>query len=123
MSAAVVRLPTSARRQVKQPQNKAARAAKAALREQQCRAFPYRNHTMREADKIAAAIHPMTPERWLLVSIIKVIDADAFAKIAEAGVVGHGVMGGLIQLAKGNFGLQMDIMAALEQRKAQGGAA
>ncbi len=115
MSADVVKLPTAARRQVQQPQNKLARAAKAQLREQQGRAFPYRHSTMREADKIAAAIHPMTPERWLLLSIVKVMDTEAFAKIAIMGHVGHPTINALIRFAKGSFGLQIDVMAALEQ--------
>lgn len=115
---AVVKLPTAARRMVQQPQNREARAAKLALREQQCRTFPYRNHTMREADRIADAIHPMTPERWTLVALISVLEADAFEKIAKMGHLGHATIRGLFQLAKGSFGLQMDIMAALEQRTA-----
>lgn len=117
---AIVKLPTAARRQVQQPQNKDARAAKLALREQQCRTFPYRNHTMREADQIADAIHPMTPERWTLVAIISVLEPEAFDKIAKMGHLGHTTIRGLFQLAKGSFGLQMDIMSALEQRGASG---
>lgn len=113
---AVVKLPSAARRQIQQPQNKEARAAKLALREQQCRTFPYRNHTMREADLIADAIYPMTPERWTLVALISVLEADAFEKIAKMGHLGHATIRGLFQLAKGSFGLQMDIMSALELR-------
>lgn len=113
---AVVKLPSAARRQVQQRQNKEARAARLALREQQCRTFPYRNHTMREADQIADAIHPMTAERWTLVALISVLEPDAFEKIAKMGHLGHATIRGLFQLAKGSFGLQMDIMSALELR-------
>lgn len=81
---------------------------------------------MREADQIADAIHPMTAERWTLVALISVLEADAFEKIAKMGHLGHATIRGLFQLAKGSFGLQMDIMAALEQRtagQAKGGEA
>ncbi len=55
MSAAVVKLPTAARRMVQQPHNKGSRAAGAALREQQGITFDFRSPTEREAEKTAKA--------------------------------------------------------------------
>lgn len=115
MSAAVVKLPTAARRQVRQPQNKEGRAAKAALREQQPIAFDYRHHTRREADALAEAIHPMTPERWLLLAMLHTMPADQFEKLVAFGAHGHPAIRGLMKLAKGCVGLNMDVMNALER--------
>ena len=63
MSASVVKLPTAARRQVKQPCNKWSREAKKAMRDAQPVDFDFKFPTVREAEKIAKAIHPMTPPR------------------------------------------------------------
>ena len=115
MSAAVVKLPTAARRMVQQPQNKEGRAAKAALRDRQGMAFDYRHPHRREADVIAAAIQPMTPERWLLLAMLHVMPADAFEKLSAFGVHGHPAVMGLMKLAKGGVGLNMDVMNALER--------
>lgn len=115
MSAAVVKLPTAARRMVQQPQNKEGRAARAALREQQGIAFDFRFPTEREAEKIARAIHPMTPERWLLLAMLHVMPAEQFQKLAAFGVHGHSAVQGLMKLAKGGVGINMDVMSALER--------
>lgn len=114
MSAAVVRLPTAARRQVQQPQNKLARAAKAALRERQGRKFPYAHASMREAQAIAKAIHPMTPDRWLIVSILKVLDDDQRARLAPAAEHSPTVAG-LFTLSRCNFELMHDVTVALRE--------
>lgn len=114
MSAAVVKLPTAARRMVRQPQNKEGRAARAALREQQVIAFDYRFPTQREADAIAEAIYPMTPERWLLLGMLHIMPADTFEKLAAFGVHGHPAIRGMMKLAKGGVGLNLDVMNALE---------
>lgn len=115
MSGTVVKLPTAARRQVRQPQNKEGRAAKAALRDRQGIAFNYRFPTMREAEGVAAAIHPMTPERWLLLGMLHIMPADAFEKLAAFGVHGHPAIRGMMKLAKGGAGLNLDVMNALER--------
>ena len=114
MSAAVVKLPSAARRQVQQPQNKEGRAARASFRQQQAVAFDYRHHTRREADAIAEAIHPMTAERWLLLAMLHVMPADTFDRLAAFGVHGHPAIRGLMKLAKGGAGLNLDVMTALE---------
>lgn len=115
MSAAVVKLPTAARRMVRQPQNKEGRAARAALREQQGVAFDYRHHHQREAEVIAKALHPMTPERWLLLAMLHAMPADQFAKLIAFGTHGHPAIQGLMKLAKGGVGLNLDVMNALER--------
>ena len=115
MSAAVVKLPSAARRQVQQPQNKEGRAARAALRDRQGMAFDYRHPHRREADVIAEAIRPMTPERWLLLAMLHVMPAEQFEKLAAFGVHGHAAIRGLMQIAKGGVGLNMDVMNALER--------
>jgi hypothetical protein len=111
VSAAVIRLPTAARRMVQQPQNKEGRAAKAALRERQGVGFDYRHPHSREADEIARAIQPMTPERWLLL----VMPQEQFAKLVAFGAGGHPAIRGLMKLAKGGVGLNIDVMTALER--------
>ncbi|MFC3786702.1 hypothetical protein GGR90_002750 [Sphingopyxis italica] len=115
MSAAVVKLPTAARRMVRQPMNKEGRASRAALREQQGIAFDYRFPTEREAEGIASAIHPMTPERWLLLAMLHVMPAEQFEKLTAFGVHGNPAIRGLLQMAKGGVGLNMDVMNALER--------
>lgn len=115
MSAAVVKLPTAAHRQVRQPQNREGRAARAALRERQPIAFDFQSPTVREAKGIAEAIHPMTPERWLLLAILHVMPADTFEKLAAFGVHGHPAIRGLMKLAKGGADLNLDVMNALER--------
>ena len=112
---AVVKLPTAARRVVQQPQNKEGRAARAALREQQGVAFDYRHHHQREADGIAKALYPMTPERWLLLAMLHTMPADQFEKLVAFGTHGHPAIRGLMKLAKGNVGLNLDVMNALER--------
>lgn len=115
---AVVKLPNAAPRQVRQPQNRDACAAMLAIRAEQGAAFPFRFPSQRRADEIAEAIHPMTPERWLLLAMLHVMPADAFEKLARFGVHGHPAVMGLMKLAKEGVGLNMDVMNALEQRRA-----
>lgn len=115
MSAAVVKLPTAARRQVKQPCNKWSREAKQAMREAQPVRFNYCPPWRREADAIASAIHPMTPERWLLLGILHTMPAEAFEKMTAFGVHGHPTVRALMKLAKGGVGLNLDVMNALER--------
>jgi hypothetical protein len=115
VSAAVIRLPTAARRMVQQPQNKEGRAAKAALRERQGVGFDYRHPHSREADEIARAIQPMTPERWLLLAMLHVMPQEQFAKLVAFGAGGHPAIRGLMKLAKGGVGLNIDVMTALER--------
>lgn len=115
MSAAVVKLPTAASRQVRQPQNKEGRAARAALRERQGIAFDFRFPTEREAERIAEAIHPMTPERWLLLAMLHVMPAQQFEKLVGFGAHGSPTVQGLMTLAKGGVGLNLDVMNALER--------
>jgi hypothetical protein len=115
MNAAVVKLPTAAPRMVQQPQNKEGRAARAALRERQRIAFDYRHHHQREADEIAKALHPMTPERWLLLGMLHTMPAEAFEKMTAFGVHGHATVRALMMLAKGGVGLNLDVMNALER--------
>lgn len=115
MSAAVVKLPSAARRQVPQRWNKHTRAAANQLRDQHADAFDYRHHSRREADALAEAIHPMTPERWLLLAMLHVMPAEQFIELAAYGAVGHPAIRGLMKLAKGNVGLNLDVMNALER--------
>ncbi len=115
MSASVVKLPTAARRQVKQPCNKWSREAKKAMRDAQPVDFDFQFPTVREAERIAKAIHPMTPERWLLLGLLAVMPADQFARLAYFGAHGNPTILALLKLAKGNVGLNLDVMAALER--------
>lgn len=118
MTAAIVRLPTAARRQVRQPCNKIAREAKKSMLEAQPVAFDYRQPWQREAQSIAEAIHPMTPERWLLLGMLHVMPAEQFSRLAGYGAHGSPAVMGLMKLAKGNVGLNLDVMAALERLRA-----
>jgi len=115
VSGAVVKLPTAAPRQVRQPQNREGRAARVALHKGQGRAFPYVNHTIREAQQIATAISPMTPERWLLLAMLNAMPADQFEKLAAFGTHGHPAIRGLMKLAKAKVGLSLDVMDALSE--------
>ena len=85
------------------------------IREAQGADFPFRFPTLRQCDEIAKAIHPMTPERWLLLAMLHVMPAEAFEKLAAFGVHGHPAVMGLMKLAKGGVGLNMDVMNALER--------
>jgi hypothetical protein len=114
VSGAVVKLPTAARRQVSQPQNKEGRAARLALKGAQALAFDHRPPSIREAEQIAAAISPMTPERWLLLAMLNVMPADQFERMAAFGAHGHPAIRGLMKLAKGGAGLNLDVMNTLE---------
>lgn len=114
MSAVVVKLPTAARRQVRQPQNRKACAARLAFRENQSKQFPFRFPSQRVADLIASAIHPMTADRWLIVSILRVLDDEQLAKIAKGNEYSPTVAG-LLRIAKGSVGLNMDVINALER--------
>lgn len=115
MTAVVVKLPTAARRQVKQPCNRIASEAKRAMRDTQPRSFNYRDPWRREADAIAAALHPMTPERWLLLGLLHVMPSDQFARLAGFGAHGSPAVMALMKLAKGNVCLNMDVMNALQR--------
>lgn len=115
MSAAVVKLPTAARRQVKQPCNKWSREAKRAMREAQPVRFDYRPPWRREAEAIARAIYPMTPERWLMVAMLHAMPAEAFEKLTAFAVHGQPAIRGMMQLAKGGTGLSLAVMDALER--------
>ncbi|MBL9066492.1 MAG: hypothetical protein JNN10_09390 [Sphingopyxis sp.] len=115
MSAAVVKLPTAAPRKVRQPGTREACNAMRSIREEQGAAFPFRFPSLREADEIARALHPMTPERWLLLAMLHVMPQEQFAKLVAFGAVGHPAIRGLMKLAKGSVGLNMDVMTALER--------
>jgi hypothetical protein len=115
VSGAVVKLPSAARRQVSQPQNKEGRAAKLALRDAQGHRFSFAYPTVREAEQVAKAISPMTPERWLLLAMLHIMPAEQFERLAAFGVHGHPAIRGLMKLAKGGGGLNLDVMNALER--------
>src|SRR3546814_12243038 len=107
------------RSQGRQPQNRDACAAMLAIRAEQGAAFPFRFPSQRRADEIAEAIHPMTPERWLLLARLHVMPADAFEKLAGVGVHGLPAAMGLMKLAKGGGGLQREETNALGQSRGE----
>jgi hypothetical protein len=115
VSGAVVKLPTAAPRQVRQPHNREGRAARLALTGAQPVTFNHRSPSIREAQQIARDISPMTPERWLLLAMLHVMPADQFEKLAAFGAHGHASIRGLMKLAKGGAGLNLDVMNALER--------
>lgn len=115
MSAAVVKLPTAAPRKVKNCAHVPSRWAAIKLREGQTVKFEKRPPSIREAEQVAEAISPMTPERWLLLAMLHALPADQFERLAAFGVHGHPAIRGLMKLAKGGAGLNLDVMNALER--------
>lgn len=115
MSAVVVKLPTAAPRKVQNCRNVPSRWAARHLRREQAIDFGYKPQTIREAEQIASAIHPMTPERWLLLGMLHAMPPDAFEKLAAFGVHGSPAVSGLMKLAKSDIGLNLDVMNALER--------
>jgi hypothetical protein len=113
VSAPVVKLPTAAARKVQNCRHVPSRWAAIKLREAQPVKFDRRAPSIREAEQIAKAISPMTPERWLLLAMLHAMPADQFDKLAAFGAHGHAAVRGLMQLAKGNTGLNLDVMNAL----------
>ena len=124
----VVRLPSAATRKVYQPANKAGRAARAALREQQARAFPFKHHGVREAERRATVIAKIdqTPAMILAHAVLAALDETTRLK----------VIGTLAQRASAsdaqrqafevanstmlNFGQQWDLMNALAALRGDG---
>lgn len=91
MTAAVVKLPTAARRQVPQRWNKHTRAAAMDLRSDHAGRFPYMRPEEREVAHLADYMeaNPLTPERRILLALIQALDLDHDARLKLAlGTVG-----------------------------------
>lgn len=88
MSAAVVKLPTAARRQVPQRWNKHTRAAAMELRSDHAGRFPHMRPEEREVAHLADYMeaNPLTPDRRILLALIQALDLnhDARLKLALA---------------------------------------
>ena len=86
MSAAVVKLPTAARRQVPQLWNKHTRAAAMNLRSDHAGRFPYMRPEEREVAHLADYMeaNPLTPERRILLALIQALDLDHDARLKVA---------------------------------------
>lgn len=120
----VVVLPTAAPRQVQQNYNRAARAARAALREEAPWPGEYQHHRQREAMRRAEIIQETarTPEMLLVSMLLQTIDDDARRKIAE-GLAPSVVVGdrtalqafAILQCSRMTVGEQLDLQRAQQQ--------
>jgi hypothetical protein len=116
-------LPTAANTQVQQPHNKAGRAARLELRENQRRLFPHKNPGVREAEKRAAAIVAVENEPGMIFSqaILAELDGATRLKVIErlAGSAdysqAHRQAFEVANTATLNFGQQWDLINALDR--------
>lgn len=86
MSAAVIKLPTAARRQVPQRWNKHTRAAAMELRDVHAGRFPYARPEEREVAHLADFMeaNPLNADRRVLFGLIKALDLDHDARLKLA---------------------------------------
>ena len=110
-----MKLPTAAPRKVQNCRHVPSRGAAVRLREAQPVKFDRLAPSIREAEQVAKAISPMTPERWLLLAMLHAMPAEQFERLAAFGAHGHPAVRGLMKLAKGSVGLNLDVMNALER--------
>ena len=121
----VVCLPTAAARQVQQPHNKWGREARAALREQQRRVFPFKLPGVRRAEKRAEVLIEVekTAAMILAHAILAELPEETRLKIVGrlgAGVVGRAAARQAFEVANStvlNFADRWDLMNALEAER------
>lgn len=123
----VVRLPTAQPRQVQQPCNKAGRAARAELREQQALAFHLIHPQDRAMDRIAASLQTVhrSPELAILLAILGAMEGTDRArvqmhlsKMAEGRPAGDGAVIAADLVAAttlATFGQKHDLDRAIER--------
>lgn len=122
MSGAVVKLPTAARRQVRQRWNKHTRAAAMELRSDQADRFPYLRPEEREVAYLADYIeaNPLTPERRILLALIQALDLDHDARLKLAlGTVGDLDARNFVELAFADTPTTHAIASVLRRRGLQ----
>lgn len=118
----LVILPTAAPRQVDQPGNARARKARAEVRKAQGRAFPYKHHQEREAERSAQIMlaHGKSPELLLILAILQELDLGARQRIVDrlAKSTDSNSGGAAFEFARMtvmNFGQRHDLERALQQ--------
>lgn len=119
MSAAVVKLPTAAPRQVPQRWNKHTRAAAMDLRSVHAGRFPYMRPEEREVAYLADYMeaNPLTPERRILLALIQALDLDHDARLKLAlGTVGDPDAHNFVELAFANTRTTHALASVLRRR-------
>lgn len=119
MSAAVVKLPTAARRQVPQRWNKHTRAAAMELREEHAGRFPYMFLAERAVLHLADFIenNPITPERQILMALLRAVDLDYDARLKLAmDVVGDPTAKHIVELAFADTSKTLHVQSVLRRR-------
>lgn len=119
MSAAIVKLPTAARRQVPQRWNKHTRAAAMNLRSDHAGRFPYMRPEEREVAHLADYMeaNPLTPERRILLALIQALDLDHDTRLKLAlGAVGDLDAHNFVELAFADTRTTHTIASVLRRR-------
>lgn len=119
MSAAVVKLPTAARRQVPQRWNKYTRAAAIDLRSDHAGRFPYMRPEEREVAHLADFMqdNPLSADRRVLIALIEALDLDHDARLKLAlATVGDPEARSIVELAFADQRTTFAIQSVLRRR-------
>lgn len=119
MSAAVVKLPTAARRQVPQRWNKHTRAAAMELRGNHAGRFPHMRPEEREVAHLADFMeaNPLNADRRVLFALIKALDLDHDARLKLAlATVGDPDARNIVELAFADERTTFAISSVLRRR-------
>lgn len=119
MSAPVAKLPTAAPRQVPQRWNKQTRAEAMALRDEHAGRFPYMFPAEREVLHLADFIenNPITPERQILIALIRAVNLDYDARLKMAlDVVGEPSAKNIVELAFADARKTFNVQSVLRRR-------
>ena len=123
----VVILPGAPPTQVKQPCNKASRAARQAARESQRHSFPYKNPGVRQAEKRAATIVEVENEPGVILAHAILAELDETTRLKVIGRLAgparysraHRQAFEVANSTVLNFGQQWDLMNALAALRGQ----
>lgn len=122
MSAAVVKLPTAARRQVQQRWNKHTRPVAMEMRDKHAGRFPFMRPEEREVAHLADFMveNPLTPEMRILLVLIQTLDLDHDARLKlSLGTVGDPVAHKIVELAFADQHKTFAIQSLLRRRGLQ----
>lgn len=119
MNAAVVKLPTAANHQVAQRWNRHTRAAAMELREEHAGRFPFMFPAERAVLHLADFIedNPITPERHILMALLRAVDLDDYAKLKLAmDVAGDPTAKNIVELAFADTSKSLHVQSLLRRR-------
>lgn len=119
MTAAIVKLPTAARRQVPQRWNKHTRAAAMELRGDHAGRFPFMRPEEREVAHLADFMeaNPLNADRRVLFALIKALDLDHDARLKLAlATVGDPDARNIVELAFADARTTFAIASVMRRR-------